>query len=67
MNATPGPDLLRSPLFPTLIRLSLPNMAAMLATALVAVAETAYVGRLGTTALAGLALAFPMVMLQQMM
>jgi len=67
VGATSGPDLLRSPLFPTLIRLSLPNMAVMLATALVAVAETAYVGRLGTTALAGLALAFPMVMLQQMM
>ncbi|MBS0244430.1 MAG: MATE family efflux transporter, partial [Proteobacteria bacterium] len=39
----------------------------MLATALVAIAETAYVGLLGLPQLAGIALAFPMVMLQQMM
>src|SRR5690606_21254278 len=37
------------------------------ATALVAIAETAYVGILGTLPLAGLALVFPMVMLQQTM
>jgi putative MATE family efflux protein len=59
--------LLTAPILPTLLRLSLPNMAAMLAIALVAIAETAYVGLLGTPALAGLALVFPMVMLQQMM
>ena len=64
MTANP---LLTAPILPTLLRLSLPNMAAMLAIALVAVAETAYVGLLGTPALAGLALVFPMVMLQQMM
>lgn len=62
-----GNPLLDGPVLSTLVRLSLPNMAAMLATALVAMAETAYVGRLGTPALAGLALVFPMVMLQQMM
>jgi putative MATE family efflux protein len=59
--------LLSAPIFSTLIRLSQPNMAAMLATTLVAVAETVYVGRLGTESLAGMALVFPMVMLQQMM
>jgi len=59
--------LLNAPILPTLLRLSLPNMAAMLAIALVAIAETAYIGLLGTPALAGLALVFPMVMLQQMM
>ena len=64
MTANP---LLTAPILPTLLRLSLPNMAAMLAIALVAIAETAYVGLLGTPALAGLALVFPMVMLQQMM
>lgn len=42
-------------------------MFAMLATALVAIAETAYVGVLGLPQLAGIALVFPMVMLQQMM
>jgi putative MATE family efflux protein len=59
--------LLASPILPILLRLSLPNMASMLATTLVAIAETVYVGRLGTEALAGMALVFPMVMLQQMM
>jgi putative MATE family efflux protein len=39
----------------------------MVATALVAIAETAYVGLLGVPQLAGIALVFPMVMLQQMM
>jgi putative MATE family efflux protein len=42
-------------------------MIAMMATALVAIMETAYVGRLGAAPLAGLALVFPMVMLMQMM
>ena len=40
---------------------------AMLAMALVTIAETAYVGTLGTPPLAGLALVFPLVMLQQML
>ena len=63
----PVNPLLSAPILPTLVRLSLPNMLAMVASALVAVAETAYVGQLGTPALAGLALVFPMVMLMGMM
>ncbi|MGE0768378.1 MAG: MATE family efflux transporter [Hyphomicrobiaceae bacterium] len=59
--------LLSRPILPTLARLSVPNVAAMMATALVAIAETAYVGLLGIPQLAGIALVFPMVMLQQMM
>ncbi|WP_373086252.1 MATE family efflux transporter [Sneathiella sp.] len=59
--------LLTAPILSTLARLSVPNVIAMLATALVAIAETAYAGKLGTPALAGLALVFPVVMLQQMM
>lgn len=59
--------LLSGPILPTLVRLSIPNVFAMLATALVAIAETAYVGLLGLPPLAGIALVFPMVMLQQMM
>ncbi|MBM3547688.1 MAG: MATE family efflux transporter [Alphaproteobacteria bacterium] len=59
--------LVTGPILPTLMRLSLPNMAAMIAAALVAIAETIYVGFLGTAALAGMALVFPMIMLQQMM
>ena len=59
--------LTNGPILPTVWRLSLPNLVAMVATALVSVAETTYVGQLGTAALAGMALVFPMVMLQQML
>jgi putative MATE family efflux protein len=59
--------MLTAPILPTLVRLSLPNMLAMLAMVFVTIAETAYVGTLGTPSLAGLALVFPLVMLQQMM
>jgi hypothetical protein len=57
--------MLTAPILPMLVRLSLPNMMAMLAMALVTIAETAYVGILGTPPLAGLALVFPLVMLQR--
>jgi putative MATE family efflux protein len=59
--------LLTAPLLPTLLRLAVPNMVAMLATALAAIAETGYVGGLGLEALAGMALVFPFVMLQMML
>ncbi len=65
--APPSDPLLTAPIFGTLLRLSLPNAVAMVAAALVAIAETGYVGQIGISALAGLALVFPMVMLQQMM
>lgn len=60
-------DLLHGPILPILLRFSLPNMVAMLAIALAAMAETAYVGQLGASALAGMALVFPFVMLQNML
>ena len=63
----PPPPLLTTPILPALLRLALPNMVAMLATALATVAETAYVGSFGVPALAGMALVFPMVMLQMML
>lgn len=63
----PVNPLLTGRILPTLVRLSIPNVIAMVATALVAIAETAYVGLLGVPQLAGIALVFPMVMLQQMM
>ena len=66
-RAKPADAMLTAPILPTLVRLSLPNMMAMLAMALVTIAETAFVGTLGTPPLAGLALVFPLVMLQQMM
>jgi len=66
-RAAPTNPLLAAPILPTLLRLSAPNVLAMGSTAVVAIVETVYVGRLGTEALAGMALVFPMVMLQQMM
>jgi putative MATE family efflux protein len=59
--------LLTAPILSTLLKLSAPTTVAMLATALAAIAETAYVGVLGIEALAAMALAFPMIMLMQMM
>jgi putative MATE family efflux protein len=59
--------LIAAPVLPTLLRLTLPNLAAMLVTALVAIAETVYVGVLGTTPLAAVALVFPIIMLMQML
>ena len=59
--------LLSDPILPTLLRFALPNMAAMLASAMAAMAETGFVGSMGSGALAGMALVFPMVMLQQML
>ena len=63
----PPDPLLSAPLLPTLLRLALPNMGAMLATALAAIAETAYVGSFGVASLAGMALVFPLVMFQMML
>ena len=63
----PANPLLNAPILPTLVRLTLPNLAAMLVMAAVAIAETIYVGMLGTTQLAAIALVFPMVMLMQML
>ena len=64
--SAPNP-LLTAPILPTLLRFALPNMGAMLATALAAIAETAYVGSFGSPALAGMALVFPFVMFQMML
>ena len=58
--------LLQAPIVPTLARLAAPGVVLALFQTAVSVADTHYVGRLGTEALAGLALVFPMVMLLQM-
>jgi putative MATE family efflux protein len=57
--------LLEAPILPTLLRLGAPNVAVMLAQASVGLIETYFVGQLGTDALAGMALVFPLVMLMQ--
>ena len=60
--------MLRSgPILPTLARLSLPNLIALCSSAIVSIAETAYVGSLGVASLGGIALAFPFFMLMQML
>ena len=62
-----GNLLLQAPLLPTLLRMALPNLAALLVAAAVAIAETSYVGVLGTAPLAAIALVFPVIMLMQML
>ena len=67
---SPHPDLQRllsAPILPTLLGLAAPNVLAMVMTVLVGIAETWYVGRLGTAPLAAMALVFPFAMLTQMM
>jgi len=59
--------LLEGPVFSTLLRLAAPNVLVMVAQASVGLIETYFVGKLGTDALAGVALVFPVVMLMQMM
>ena len=59
-------QLLAGPILPTLLRLAWPNMLVMLAQAATGLIETFWVARLGTDALAGMALVFPGVMLMQM-
>ena len=61
------PDLRHGPILPTLLRLAAPNVLAMALTVLVGIAETYYVGRLGTAPLAAMALVFPFAMLTQML
>jgi len=58
--------LLEAPIVPTLLRLAAPNVVVMVAQASVGLIETFFVGKLGTDALAGMALVFPIVMLMQM-
>src|SRR5438067_13358205 len=59
--------LLEAPIAPTLLRLAAPNVLVMAAQAAVGLVETYFIGKLGTDALAGVALVFPGVMLMQMM
>jgi putative MATE family efflux protein len=59
--------LLEAPIASTLLRLAMPNMLVMVAQAAAGLVETYFIGKLGTDALAGVALVFPVVMLMQMM
>jgi putative MATE family efflux protein len=55
--------LLEGPVVPTLLRLAAPTVALMLLQGVIAAGEAAFVGRLGSHALAGVSLTFPLVML----
>jgi putative MATE family efflux protein len=58
--------LLHDPIVPLLLRMAWPNILIMLAQSSAGLIETWWVSHLGTDALAGMALAFPPVMLMQM-
>jgi Na+-driven multidrug efflux pump len=59
--------LLEGPIGLTLARLSAPNVIAMIVMAATSIAEGYFAGMMGVSALAGLALVFPFVMLTQML
>ena len=59
--------LLGGPVLPTMLKLALPTVIVLVVQSFVGVAETYFVGFLGTDALAGVALVFPVLMLMQMM
>lgn len=61
-------QMLRSgPVLTSILLLALPNLIALGSSAVVSIAETAYVGAIGVAALGGIALAFPIFMLMQML
>jgi len=59
--------ILTAPIGRTLAKLAAPNIVAMFVMLATSAAEVWYIGHLGTTALAGLALVFPMLMLTNML
>src|SRR3954451_13545156 len=59
--------LLEAPIARTLLGLAWPNVAVMVAQASTGLIETFWVSRLGTDALAGMALVFPGFMMMQML
>src|SRR5437879_1018037 len=59
--------LLKGPIASTLLRLATPNVLVMFVQASVGLIETYFVAKLGTDALAGVTLVFPVLMLMQMM
>lgn len=65
--APPPHPLLIAPVASTLVRLAAPNLLGMMASTAVAIAETAYIGRLGAEPLAAAALVLPLIMLMGMM
>ena len=72
MSVPGGPAPISNPLLagavlPTLLKLAVPNVLAMTMAVMVGIAETYYIGVLGTEPLAAMAVVFPFAMLMQMM
>jgi putative MATE family efflux protein len=59
--------LLEGPVTPTLLRLAAPNVLVMVLQAVVSTLDAVFVGWLGSDALAGVSVVFPLVMLMQTM
>ncbi len=59
--------LLEGPIVPTLLKMAAPQLVLMLVQSSLGLIEAYWVGKLGTDALAGVALVFPALMLMQMM
>ena len=58
--------MLEAPILPVLLRLAAPGIILVVFQSAVSIADTYFIGRLGTEPLAGVALVFPLVMLLQM-
>ncbi len=65
-SINPMARLIEQPITSTLFKLAAPNAVGFFIASSVSIAEMWFAGRLGTDALAGLALVFPFVMLMQM-
>ena len=63
----PKNPILEGPILPTLLKLAAPNIIAQTAGICVVIAETSYVGYLGTAPLAAIALMFPVIVLMMTM
>src|SRR5262244_2314028 len=59
--------LLEGPITSTLLKLAAPTLVVVMMQAAINVIETYFVGRIGTEALAGVSLVFPLLMLMTMM
>jgi putative MATE family efflux protein len=60
-------QLLEAPVAPTLLRLAAPNVLVMVLQAVLTTLDAVFVGWLGSAALAGVSLVYPLVMLMQTM
>ena len=67
MSGPASHPLLTAPIGRSLLKLAGPTTAVMVVQTLVAIVETFIFGRLGTEALAGFALVFPLMMMMTMM